>query len=312
MPLELAKFEFTFRAAEPIVLPPYTGSALRGGFSHTFKKTVCVEHDGNCRKCSLRTDCVYSYIFETPLTRKIALIPKNTEAPHPFVIEPSEGKNRILQEGEEFKINLTLIGKAMDYLPYFIHTFEQLGNTGISKGRGKFSLHTITDKGDNQGANIYDRTTQTVTGNYRVLRFQDFVEKAEKIGEVTEVKLLFLTPTRIKYQGKLAADVEFHVVMRNLLRRMTNLAIIHCNEALGLDYAALIKRAEKITTASSDLKWYDWERYQDKLGGVLGEAAFTGRLHQFLPFLFLGEFIHLGKGTSFGLGRYEVEVIKGK
>lgn len=318
MPFELAKFEFTFRAVEQIILPPYVGFALRSNFSDTFKKAVCTADNGNCHQCSLRNDCVYSYIFETQLTRKTALIPQNSEAPHPFIIEPSERRIRLLQAGEEFKLNLILIGKAMDYFPHFLHTFERLGDIGIGKGRGRFYLHAVSDSGGNEGGNIYDKSTHTLSGDYRVLNFEDFAKKAEQVGEVDEVGLLFLTPTRIKFHGKLVADLEFHMVMRNLLRRMTNLATIHCQEALGFDYVALIKEAEKVTTKSSHLGWSNSKRRslrQDKhmkLAGMTGEVIFTGRLHEFLPFLFLGEVIHLGKGTSFGLGRYEIETAKSK
>ncbi|MDI7261613.1 MAG: CRISPR system precrRNA processing endoribonuclease RAMP protein Cas6, partial [Thermodesulfobacteriota bacterium] len=33
---------------------------------------------------------------------------------------------------------------------------------------------------------------------------------------------------------------------------------------------------------------------------------FEGDFEPFMPFLLLGEFIHVGKGTSFGLGKYEI------
>jgi len=40
--------------------------------------------------------------------------------------------------------NLLLIGRAIDYLPYFIYTFEELGKVGIGKGRGKYSLTYVS------------------------------------------------------------------------------------------------------------------------------------------------------------------------
>jgi CRISPR/Cas system endoribonuclease Cas6 (RAMP superfamily) len=43
-----------------------------------------------------------------------------------------------------------------------------------------------------------------------------------------------------------------------------------------------------------------------KMGGFVGEITFQGELEQFLPFIALGEYIHVGKGTSFGLGKYEI------
>ena len=45
------------------------------------------------------------------------------------------------------------------------------------------------------------------------------------------------------------------------------------------------------------------------LGGFVGRATFTfdgADLEQFLPLILLGKYIHVGKGTSFGLGKYEI------
>ncbi|MDI6756372.1 MAG: CRISPR system precrRNA processing endoribonuclease RAMP protein Cas6, partial [Thermodesulfobacteriota bacterium] len=67
-----------------------------------------------------------------------------------------------------------------------------------------------------------------------------------------------------------------------------------------------------IQTEKSHLRWYDWERYSTrqegkmKLGGFLGTISFTGDLSAFLPYVILGELVHVGKGSSFGLGKYEI------
>jgi len=43
-----------------------------------------------------------------------------------------------------------------------------------------------------------------------------------------------------------------------------------------------------------------------KMGGFVGDISFKGDLEKFLPFIILGEYIHVGKGTSFGLGKYDI------
>jgi len=43
------------------------------------------------------------------------------------------------------------------------------------------------------------------------------------------------------------------------------------------------------------------------MGGFVGEVEYQGELGEFVPLLRIGEKIHLGKGTGFGLGRYQVE-----
>ena len=68
-------------------------------------------------------------------------------------------------------------------------------------------------------------------------------------------------------------------------------------------------------TLGSDkhLTWRDWTRYscrqQQKmeLGGVVGSWQLTGELAPFLPFLHLGQWLHVGKEAVFGLGGYDLE-----
>jgi hypothetical protein len=73
------------------------------------------------------------------------------------------------------------------------------------------------------------------------------------------------------------------------------------------------RRAQAVATRSADPRWVDWERYSARqdtrmtLGGFLGTATFEGDLAPFAPFLRVGEVVHVGKGTAFGLGRYRME-----
>ena len=126
------------------------------------------------------------------------------------------------------------------------------------------------------------------------------------------MRLNFITPTRIKFGGKYTDNVEFSIIFRNLLRRISLLSYFHCNEELDLDYKGMIKKAEEVRTLEKDVRWIDIERYSTrqgrrmKIGGFVGEAFYEGELSPFLPFLRLGEFVHLGKGTSFGLGKYRI------
>jgi len=64
------------------------------------------------------------------------------------------------------------------------------------------------------------------------------------------------------------------------------------------------------------LHWHDWTRYSGrqkesmKMGGLLGDLRLHGLgLSTFWPALWHGQWVHLGKGTSFGLGVYRVEAL---
>ncbi len=81
---------------------------------------------------------------------------------------------------------------------------------------------------------------------------------------------------------------------------------------LDVDSKGLIERAQAVKVKESNLIWVDWERYSNrqeekmKMGGFTGSAAFGGDFEEFSQLILIGEQIHVGKGTSFGLGKYEI------
>ena len=79
----LSRFQFRLRALSPLLLPPYKGSTLRGGFGTAFKKVVCAIRNKDCLQCLLKEKCVYSYVFETPPPNGSEILRKYEKAPHP-------------------------------------------------------------------------------------------------------------------------------------------------------------------------------------------------------------------------------------
>lgn len=313
----LAKFSFSLDAEDSLVLPPYKGSTFRGGFGNAFKRVVCTIKNRNCDECLLAVRCVYSYIFETPPPENSEILRKYEKVPHPFVIEPPLETKINYQPGETLTFSLILVGRAIEYLPYFIYTFEELGRIGIGKGRGKYELREVSCDGK-QIYNSADRQLKHFNPSVSPL-----IIRGEERGvapdvlrsrttDTDTVSLTFLTPTRIVVNGDLVVDLEFHHLIRSLLRRISTLSYFHYGKRLELDFKGLIEMASKIKVKERNIKWHDWERYsarQDtrmKMGGFIGNISFEGDLGEFMPFIKTGEIIHVGKGTSFGLGKYDI------
>jgi len=221
-------------------------------------------------------------------------------------------KKREYEEGEIFSFNLILIGKAIDYLPYFIFTFCQLGEIGLGKKRARYELSRVDSLGDHtKTETIYDNQTQTLRNiNTKIDISRIFSSLKLSTNSLT---LKFITPIRIKYQGTYTSHPHFHVILRSLLRRLSSLLYFHCGEELNVDYKEMIKEAKNIKTLETEVDWIDWERYSArqqqrmKLGGFIGKATYQGNMTKFLPFLKVGEYTHLGKAAVFGLGKYEIE-----
>ncbi len=318
------KFEFQIAPQEPLILPSYKGSTLRGGFGNAFKRIVCAIKSKECSTCILKEKCIYSYVFETPPPSDTKIMRKYTSAPHPFIIEPPPEKKRGYTPEDKITFGLILIGKAIDYLPYFIYTFDELGKMGIGKGRGKYELEKVTNQeagvrsqesGVRSGAEdkvIYSSDTKTLKSFKPAYLPIDIELSGSNSPDSGLVTLNFLTPTRIVYNGHLTIDLEFHILIRNFLRRLSLLSYFHCNTDIsGWDFKGIIQKAKDIKVKKSSLKWYDWERYsarQDtkmKMGGFVGEITFEGDIEPFMDLIMAGEVLHVGKGTGFGLGKYE-------
>lgn len=330
MNISYKKFSITIIAEEELYLPYYTGSTFRGGFGNAFRRIACVLKIQDCLNCMLKSKCIYSYIFETPSDNgaEIMNMHKYEKVPHPFIIEPplinsklkptviSPPKDsKIIQPGTSIDLNLVLIGKAIDFLPYFIFTFEQLGNFGIGKSRGRFRIDKIEEV-KKDGDKTYRETVYT--GEEKTIKKSEpdiihLPDDFKPSGGSTMVTLNFLTPLRIKYNRNLVVKPEFHIFMRSLLRRLALLSYFHCGgQKPQFNHREIIGYAEGVKIRSNSLRWFDWERYSSRqdtrmrLGGLIGEVTYEGDITPFIPFLKAGEILHIGKATTFGLGRYEI------
>ena len=126
------------------------------------------------------------------------------------------------------------------------------------------------------------------------------------------IRVRLETPLRFKYEGRLSDGLPFHVLVRNILRRASSLLGAYGEGEPDLDYKGMVKRAYEVDVQKSDLRWTDWERYSNRqdramnLGGITGSVSYKGNLSEFMALLGFSEKVHIGKQTSFGLGKITV------
>ena len=311
--LRVACYRLEIRAETALCLPPYKGSTFRGGFGGVFKRIACAM-PGQCReRCRIGAACPYGYIFETSPPPGARQLRNLSDIPRPFVLEPPETEQEVFQPGEGMRLGLALVGRGIEYLPYFILTFRALGEEGIGKGRGRFrlvrvaALHPLTGA----EAEVYSGADGMVRTCDLAVTGEELAEAGEGIGE--EATVAFLTPTRLTGEERLQDKPEFHLLYRAALRRVSSLMAFHCGATLDLDYRAEIEAAKGVRLAEDRTRWEEWERYSSrqgqrmKFGGIVGEARYAGDLRRFGAMLRAVEVVHVGKNTTFGLGRVQIK-----
>jgi len=307
------RLAYTYECQEELLLPAFKGSALRGAFGHALKKVTCVQRRAACDDCLLRATCVYLYVFETPPppdSRRLRLYPA---APHPFVIRPPRDQQEHFQPGEKLTGELLLIGKAIEYLPYFVYALEILGQTGLGRGRGRAELQEIQelDHRGHPGRSLYTTAASLISTPDKIAWREVEAEMARASHQPVDLEVEFLTPVRLKSQGRLLEHLEYHHIIRNLLRRLASLAYFHGDQdPEDFDFKQTIAAAVPVRSSGTRLHWQDWERYSARqqtrmlMGGLLGTIRFSQVPPPGYSLLLTGEQLHVGKMASFGLGQY--------
>jgi len=308
-------YRFSCLFEDEAILPSYKGSTFRGVFGKALRKVVCALKRNDCSECLLRERCIYYQVFETPSLSEEAGGPRVASPPHPFVIEPPLTAETHFKKGEPFEFQFLLFGRANDYLPYFIYAFDEMGKVGIGKRvngkRARFSLRNITA----DGKRIYSQEDRMLQKGewYRDMSFPPGMDRAE---DITSIRLFIETPLRLKFGNRLTAALPFHVLARAMLRRISSLFNFYGDGEPELDYRGLVKRAQDIRIADSRLAWFDWRRYSSRqdqemlMGGIVGSVTYEGAIGGYMPLIELCSEVHLGKQTSFGLGKIRAETIE--
>jgi len=311
MPSSLAVQRFAIDLTFPkgARLPAYAGSTLRGSLVAAFKAAVCSQRSGRCDGCLLARSCPYSLLFETPADLVAGLMSRYEKAPHPYLIEPPSTQNetRFLEyaPNASLRFHLVLCGRALSQLPYFIHALERMADRGLGRDRHPARLERVSVDG---------RTIYQPGGLLHEVVPVLPAAKATESANVASLTVRFQTPTRIIFQGKpLLGQFPFRGFMGALLRRLGLMAAYHGQGAPDIDYPALLRQAEQICCETAELRFHDWFRWSNRqqrkipMGGAVGRIVWSGELAPFLPYIRLGEWLHVGKGAVMGMGHYTVE-----
>jgi len=204
------------------------------------------------------------------------------------------------------------MGQAISQLPLIILAWRRAFLKGITHDRGTASIETVelvTQFGD--AVEIYSGISPVIQ------KHTADISVPSKF-QVQDCTLKFHTPLRIEKNKRSLGpyDLTPSIFLRHLLRRISLLLAYHLidNEQNTLntdDIKKLNLQADKIND-KKEIYWQNWSRYSSRqkqkmnLGGVTGQWQLNECPVEWLPFLYLGQWLHAGKETAFGLGKYTI------
>lgn len=271
---------------ETAVLPSYLGSTLRGAIGQA------LHQDADA----------FNYLYKNRV-----LNDNGQDIVNPYLIVPPAISDACYHTGEELSFYIYLLGDAERYVQQLINALQKIKRLELGASRYPFELkkmvHSLEQRIIWQKGFFNAAAARGATLPYRCL------------SDIREMTIYAHTPLRIRRNGALLEDIDFPTIIRNITSRL---------EAIAARYGGWVDRAEaeriqtlseKVTIIQNHLELKNMKRYSNRLGekmdfsGLLGSIQFEGELTPFVPWLYAAQILHIGRNTTFGMGRIEVEFI---
>lgn len=293
--------KFTLMIQKNGILPKFKTSALRGGMGQMLLKQNCIR-DERCECCDFAEECLVRRMMYS----KYEIQPKF--ATHGdsigYVIECSNLKERFLA-GETLNFHLLLYGKTISYFSQFLQAFYMLGRYGLGKEHIQYEIVKV----ENEKGGIVVNGQNVYLSELGISTVREYVDLRRQRMRSKELRTMqFLTPTTLKYQGEFLRQFHAEAILRSAFRRIYS---FDCFEGNPIPLLEIDERLPEIV--EQEVHFVSVPRYSStmqgkmSLKGIQGYVVFDDLTENFLTMLFSGEKLHIGKNTSFGLGKYVME-----
>ncbi|MCS7167195.1 MAG: CRISPR system precrRNA processing endoribonuclease RAMP protein Cas6 [Gemmatales bacterium] len=336
------RYRFLFEVTKQLHLPEFAAATLRGGLGYALKKNVCIWPPGDCGRCRYVRNCGYGCLFESRPVPGATKLRNFEQLPRPYLLTFPNGHQRrnswlppeteeeiadenaslgrTFREGDWFECEVILIGRAALWFPLLPLAFTRLGRRGLGPERGKFrvaEVRAVCLSGENRGRKyplVYHWRYGLCGNDLFITTGQEILNQWEEAPR--RVTIHFETPTRLEHGEEVCEEITFTDLIRGLLRRLSSLCYFHCGFELQLDYRRLVEESRLVEMTAKEFSWQDQARFSTRqsqrilLGGVVGHATYEAPCREmmatFFPLLAIGQYVHVGKGTVMGLGKFSV------
>lgn len=281
----------SLNALERAELPPYLGSTLRGALGQALLQTdkeACAFLYRNSEKEDMDAGKV--------VAKPYMIIPPEIQRPQ-----------TVIEQGEKLNFELLLFGSAEESVSAVVSALEQLYRFGLGARRYRFDLSEIINS---QTQRIIWKKGQYFKGAVTAAEIQ-----GEELQNVTGVVIKICTPLRIRHGGRLVKKILFQTLIRNITNRIMELTERYGGWIDQEEADRLLVLAEKVSTVHEEIKVERMERYSNRtngkmdFSGLIGTIEYEGDLTPFVPWMYAAQKLHIGRNTTFGMGKIQVYFI---
>lgn len=297
--LPLTEYRFTFQAQSPLDASQLTGSLWHGVFGKALRDLVCLVPEASCDSCMFLHQCDYPFLFQGARPLDSTIMSKYQSIPVPHVFRTPQF-TRAAESARQIHLTMVLIGNAAEKTELCIKAMMRAGNHGVGKARTQLTLKQVIQKKSTIPELIFAENTF----------FPHHPAQAPAIPPMPDsIQLQFVTPYR---SGKNNTTLDSVHLLMQIIRRISLLQNFYTTQALEADFKELKSQAQKARIKVRMQQTQD-KRYSAKHRRTIDTSGLTGNISiqlsdilELWPYLYLGQWLNVGKNASLGYGRYEI------
>ena len=304
--LPIALYVFRYIADADFRLGVDPRGLWHGVFGRHLREHCCVVGAATCQGCLLLHQCQYSYLFSGPRPPESELMRRYDRIPVPHVFRVEQEYPEPIPAGAAITVSLVLVGAANDRLPLVIQAMAAAGQGGLGPHRGQLWLHDVTQHLPG------GHPPQRVADKGRMLDSRPR-QPPDAPPVPAAVRIRFLSPYKASGQANRSGGLEIGPFLMALVRRASLLQYFYTGRQLEAPFSALKAASEQAQVLGRALHRQDASRYAARHGQRVDTGGLMGHLDLALdgiaglwPYLYLGQWLGVGKNASMGFGCYEL------
>jgi hypothetical protein len=301
--LPLSVLEFEYRALDPIAMPVQPGVLWHGVFGKALHLNHCIAGSTPCRQCLLLHQCDYPYLFRRIAPNDSEML-RGKEVPVPHVFRPNLVAGKQIEIDEIFSVDMILVGVASTKTPAIIRAMQKAGKGGLGASRGKARLVGVRQIGS-------DADTLHILQGEKIVT----LPRSEQPGichPPPRIGIDILTPYKPAGKQQPGSFDVGHFIMA-IIRRISLLQYFYTDKRLQADFPRLKSMTTGVDIRSQAVQWQAGSRYSPTHGKSIDTGGWLGHLEldihgldELWPYLWLGQWLNVGKNASMGFGCYVI------
>ena len=308
--LPIAVYRFHYQAQGHLSLPSQPGVLWHSVFGKALRETVCITKSQSCEQCLFLQQCDYTHLFVGTKPPASEIMRKYTTVPSPHVLRSIPNSPLVFHPEQEVTLEIVLMGNTFQRFPALVSALQRAGLHGLGRQRTVLKLIRVEQQqADGQFSTLLTQGEQ-----------QELLPASQQPTPVTpeQVRVSLLTPYKPSGKNGQQSMAVDHWLMA-IIRRVDLLQYFTTGVKLEADFKrlkALTQQVGERVGDSPSLTWLRSERYSAQqrrskpTDGFVGEFVVDLRgCEDLWAFMWLGQYLHVGKNASMGFGRYQLEPI---